>query len=527
MKLKEKESREKFAKAIIQDINSGKIKNKRQLDKKQFDYCSKFYLTSLPTRPYILSKIKNPSKKVLDLLSIKPTRSLSGVQVIAVMLPPFDCPGKCIYCPSSFKDKKAPQSYTGYEPSTLRAQRLNYDPYKIVSNRIQQLDATGNFADKIEIIFQGSSFTALSEKKQEEIVKKSIDAVTEKKSKNIEEAKKQAEKSKRRISGITFETRPDICFEKEIEKMFFLGGTRVELGVQNPDNKIYSKINRGHNVEDVIHSTQLLKDSAFKVLYHLMPGLPGSDYKKDLKNFKKVFSQPEFKPDMVKFYPCLVIKGTQLYEDWESGIFKPLEEKKAIQLLADIKEEIPKWVRVMRVNRDIPSNIISAGVKRTNIRQLVEKELEKRGKNCACIRCREIGLSSRNKVLSKTKPKLKTEFYEASKGEEAFISLETKNNLFAFLRLRKPFLPFLNPLNKRTALVRELHAYGKTLAVGESSLESQQHKGYGEILLREAERIAKEKFDCDSITIISGLGVREYYRKFGYKLKGNYMFKKL
>jgi elongator complex protein 3 len=514
-----------FSKRILEDIKQKKINSLRDIELVQFDYCKKFGLSEVPSRSFILSQIKSPSRKVLKLLSIKPTRSLSGVQVIAVMLPPFDCPGKCVYCPSSFKDRISPQSYTGFEPSTLRAQRLGYDPKKIIQNRIAQLDATGNKANKIELIFQGSSFTVLSKYQQDLLLRNSLDAVTGKESGSLKKAKKFAEKSKRRVVGITFETRPDYCSKKDISQMLFLGGTRVELGVQNPDDLIYKKINRGHDVNSVINSTKLLKDSGFKVLYHLMPGLPGSSFSKDLKNFRKIFTSNDFKPDMIKFYPCLVIKGTKLYTDWKKGNFSPMSEKKTIDLLAKIKSELPPWVRVMRVNRDIPSNIISAGIKKTNLRQLVEKKLHDDNKKCNCIRCREIGLYSRDKVDS-SKPFLKKIFYNASNGQEAFISFESKNCLYGFLRLRKPSKPFLKQINDKTSIIRELHVYGKALDLGKKDINSQQHSGFGKLLMDEAEKVAVEKFDSNKVVIISGLGVREYYKKnFGYKIEEPFVSK--
>jgi len=285
----------------------------------------------------------------------------------------------------------------------------------------------------------------------------------------------------------------------------------------------------------VIDSTRRLKDSSVKVLYHLMPGLPGSNYKKDLKNFKRIFSEPDFKPDMVKFYPCLVIKGTELYKDWKKGDFEPLLEEKAVKLLAEIKSSLPKWVRVMRVNRDIPGNIISAGIKKTNLRQLVHEELARQGKKCNCIRCREIGLQKRDNTsvsgvesLRNLNPKLETEFYDASGGEEAFISFESKGSLFGFGRLRNPKKPFMKEITPKTALLRELHVYGKALPLHGRDGESSQHKGLGTELMLEAERIAKERFGANKMVIISGLGVKEYYQKnFGYKKAGPYMSKKL
>jgi elongator complex protein 3 len=517
----------KFAKNIIREIISNRIKNQHDFSERRFFWSKTIGLTQMPSNPYILSEVKNPSKKILSFLSIKPTRSLSGVQVIAVMLPPFKCPGKCSYCPSQFEGKKAPQSYTGFEPSTMRAQRNNYDPFKIVDGRIKQLDATGNFAEKIELIFQGSSFTALNKVRQEKIVKASLDAVTGKITKTFELSKKLAERSKRRVVGITYETRPDLCGKTEINQLLHLAGTRVELGVQNPDDLVYQKINRGHLVQDVIESTQLLKDSAFKVLYHLMPGLPGSSYKKDLKNFEKIFTNPLFCPDMVKFYPTLVLKNTCLYDDWKKGVYVPLSEKKAINLLAKIKPKIPKWVRVMRVNRDIPSTVIEAGPKLTNLRQMVHVKMKEEGVECNCIRCREAGLKSRDFENKLSDAKLMTEEYFASLGKEIFISYESKKALFGFARLRIPHSPFRPEITKSTAIIRELHVYGKTLGVGKKG-ESIQHKGVGKLIMAEAEKIAKEKFDAKKMVIISGLGVKEYYIKnFGYKKDGPYVSKKL
>jgi elongator complex protein 3 len=517
-----------FAREILSEIRSGVVASPKELGRRGFFWSKELKLKEMPSYPDILSCVKRPSPKMRSLLSVKPTRSLSGVQVIAVMLPPAACPGKCTYCPPSFDGKKTPKSYTGFEPSALRAQRLNYDPYEIVSNRIKQLDLTGNSAQKIELIFQGGSFTSLSKSLQDRVVKQSLDAITKRSTKNVSAAKLAAEKSARKVVGMTFETRPDLCSPADIRRMLFLGGTRVELGVQNPDNKIYKNICRGHSVEDVIFSTRRLKDSSFKVLYHLMPGLPGSNYKKDLKNFKQVFSNPAFRPDMVKFYPCLVIKGTKLYSDWKKGDFTPMDEAKAVLLLADLKSDLPKWVRVMRVNRDIPSNIISAGVKKTNLRQLVEKEMHIRKTKCGCIRCREAGLQSRTGDTDYAAAKIGVEFYDASGGEEAFISYESKGSLFGFVRLRRPGAPFLREITPKTALIRELHVYGRGLAVGEKDVRSPQHKGLGKLLMSEAEKLAKERFGADKMVVISGLGVKEYYIKnFGYKKEGPFVSKNI
>jgi elongator complex protein 3 len=545
----------KFSKKIISAIKSGEIKNKKELGDKKLFESGLLKLGKMPTNPFLLSKIKNPSDFEKTLLGIKPTRSLSGVQTIAVMLDAPECPGKCIYCPGALENNKSAKSYTGFEPSSLRARRLNFDSKKIVENRIVQLDATGNTASKIELIFQGSSFTALSEQKKVNAVKGAIEGVLGKKVNSFEEAKLLAEKSKKRIVGITFETRPDFCKEKDIQNMLELGCTRVELGVQNPDDKIYKKIKRGHSVKDVVDATARLKDSGLKICYHLMPGLPGSSFKKDITNFKKIFENESFKPDMVKIYPCLVIKGSELYEQWKKGKYIPLNEKTAAKIIVEIKKIVPRWVRIMRINRDIPSTVISAGIMKTNLRQIINEQMKKENSFCECIRCREVGLNpelyfaknsnnknNTNELLSpnsrimheKNENGFEVITYNASEGVEEFISVEEQGKLIGFVRLRVPSnyfsekKSFIKEITNKTGLIRELHVYGKAIPVGEADSKSPQHKGVGVLLMKEAERIAKEKYGLEKMIVIAGIGVKEYYiQQLGYKKDGYYVSKKI
>ena len=292
--------------------------------------------------------------------------------------------------------------------------------------------------------------------------------------------------------------------------MVKVGGTRVELGVQTVYDEIYRIVNRGHTVKDVIESTKILKDHGFKIVYHMMLGLPGTDEEMDVKAFKKIFEDQRFRPDMLKIYPTLVIKGSKLYLDWKAGKYKPLTTKEAIERLIKIKQIVPKYVRIVRVNRDIPTNVIDAGIDKSNLRELVHKEMEKRGLKCNCIRCREVG---RN--VPKGKIELKRIDYIASDRPEIFLSFESENDvLVGFLRLR---------IVNDVAFVRELHVYGLMTKIGEEG--EWQHRGYGARLLKEAERIAKEEFGAKKISVISGIGVRNYYRKFGYEYDGLYMSK--
>lgn len=526
---------ELFCREIISVISRGKVRDKRELNNLKLALAKKYRLPSLPTDPDILMHAKNPPKRVRALLSIKPVRSLSGVAVVAVMVKPHKCPGRCIYCPTGI-GKEMPKSYTGREPAALRALEFNFDPFLQAQNRIEQLELTGHSTEKIELIVMGGTFLSTPTKYQDNFVKGALDAISGRREKSntltpLTRAKKTAEGSKRRVVGITYETRPDFCSKHEINRVLSLGGTRVELGVQMPDDVVYEKIKRGHTVNDVVLATSRLKDSALKVCYHIMPGLPASNPENDLSRFKELFSNPDFRPDMLKFYPCLVMEGTELHAEWKAGNYSPLETQEAAELVAEMKSFIPPYCRVMRIQRDIPSNLVSAGVKKSNLRQFVAEAAKRRGIKCRCIRCREAGLNSYlNKVhASPHSAKITHMEYAASKGTEIFISADDakKDLLFGFCRLRIPARPFRPEITARTALVRELRVYGKALPLGARKGGAYQHLGLGKKLLAEAERIASEQFGMKNMLVLSGLGVREYYHCLGYRTKGAYMGKVL
>ncbi len=333
-----------------------------------------------------------------------------------------------------------------------------------------------------------------------------------------------------RCVGMTFETRPDYCKTEDVDRMLDMGVTRVELGVQTIYNYIYKRIERGHTVEDTIESAQILRDSGIKVAMHLMPGL-FADFDRDLRIFKRLFSDERFKPDMLKIYPCLVTKGSKLHEMWEKGEYEPYTSEEAIDLIVEIKKILPKWVRTMRIQRDIPSPLIEAGVKKSNLGELVYKKLHLQDVNCKCIRCREVG----HKASYGIEPELNNvellkEEYKAGGGDELFLSFEDtkKDILIGFLRLRIPSKKAHRlEIDDKTALIRELHVYGSMMPLGEKDENAWQHMGYGEKLLSEAQKIASEDYDIDKILVTSGIGARNYYSKFGYTKLGPYMAKSL
>ncbi len=445
----------------------------------------------------------------------KPTKTISGVTPLAVVIKPRKCPhGTCLYCPSL----AVPQSYTPKSPAIMRAMSLNYDPYKQVLARLKAFKAMGHPTDKIELIILGGTFTAYPIDYQYNFIKNCFDALNGKKSKNLEEAKKLNEKAKHRCIALCIETRPDFCSQEDIERMLEFGCTRVEIGVQAPDDKIYKKVCRGHTVKDVIDATKRLKNAGFKIGYHIMPGLPGSNFKKDIKMFKELFSNPDFKPDQLKIYPTQVIKGAALVKLYEEGKYKPYTKEQLIKLLIEFKKIVPKYCRIMRIMREIPPDFLVAGTIRIDLRKVIHEKMLEQGLKCKCIRCREIGFALLEKKEIKKDLELNKIQYNASKGKEFFIEVINEDDIiFGLIRLRIPD-------KSKTLIIRELHIYGPTLEIGKRERGKTQHTGLGKWLMNEAEKVALES-ECKKISIISGVGVREYYRKLNYKLEKGYMVK--
>ena len=458
----------------------------------------------------------------------KPVRSKAGVTVLTVVLKSKKCEhGTCLYCPGG---DDVPQSYTNKSPAIMRALALNYDIEKQVIARMKVLKEMNHPTEKIEVIILGGTFLQYPVDYQVYVIKTVYDVLNNKKSKNLEEAKKTNESAQHRVVALCIENRPDNCSKEYIKIMLNYGCTRVELGVQIIDDAIYKKINRGHSVKDVIDATSRLKDSGFKIGYHIMPGLPYSNSKKDLNLFKEIFTNNDFKPDQIKIYTCQVIEGSALAKNWEKIKYKPYNAEQTRKVLEQMIKLIPEYCRIMRIMREIPPEKIIAGSDDIGLRSKVEKKLKEENINIQEIRMREIGFNQKN---INRNIKLKITEYNASKGKEFFLQFINNDNiLFGLLRLRFPsrnktFIPEL----KDTAIIREIHVYGQALNLGEKNIKENkegtaQHSGLGKQLIEQAETIAKQH-NYKKLAVISGVGVREYYRKLGYVLEGSYMVKKL
>jgi elongator complex protein 3 len=500
----------------------------------KIEVCRKYKSPFVPANSQILKLVSESLlSRFAPLLVDKQVRSLSGVTTVAVMPKPYGCPhGKCTYCPGG-PDIGVPRAYTGKEPAVMRALESSYDPYLQVQRRLAQLRGMGHPVDKVELILVGGTFPFMPLSYQEDFVKRCLDALNGGEASSLQEAKSRCEIARVKNVGITIETRPDWSRRPHVDHMLSMGVTRVEIGVQTLYDDVYSRIHRDHTVADVVEATQTMKDSALKVGYHMMLGLPGCDPTRDLEAFRMIFENPEFRPDMLKIYPCLVTPGTALYEDWKRGEYQPYLTEEAARLIVEIKKFIPPWVRVMRIQREIPADGIADGVKNGNLRQMVQEELLHRGVVCHCIRCREVGqqLMKNGAIPETDQIRLHRTPYDASGGKEIFISFEDSSQkvLVGYVRLRIPGADIHRPeiADHNAAIIRELHVFGPTVPVGAKQESAFQHKGYGSRLIAEAERIAIDEYDRTKMVVISALGTKNYYARFGYEHDGPYMSRPL
>ncbi len=457
----------------------------------------------------------------------KSTRTISGVTPVAVMTRPQGCPGQCVYCPTY---GATPRSYTPESPAVLRARECEYDAAEQVRIRLRMLTSMGHPIDKIELIIMGGTFLAAPIDYQYTFIKECYDALNGRGSADLEEAKQINETAAHRCVGLCIETRPDWCQTEHVERMLDFGTTRVELGVQMLDDDIYRLVKRGHGVEDVVTATRLLKDHGLKVHYHWMPGLPGSSPEKDIALTRLLFEDPRFRPDGLKLYPTMVVEGTELETWYREGRYQPYDNDVMVDLVARMKSVVPKYVRISRVLRDIPSKFIVGGL-RDSLREEAKQRMKEMETECRCIRCREYGHRA-NAGWEIGEPMLVRMDYDASDGKEVFLSFEDgRETLFGLLRLRIQARPIPRPGLEsvgNVAIIRELHVYGPEVPLRQKDSGSAQHRGLGKALVAEAERIAREEFRAESIVVLSGVGAKEYYRaEFGYREQSGYMIESL
>ncbi|QHS16202.1 tRNA uridine(34) 5-carboxymethylaminomethyl modification radical SAM/GNAT enzyme Elp3 [Halopenitus persicus] len=550
---------------LAERIVAGEI-DRDDLESAKLDVCSTHSSPKVPKNTDILEHAPEEAREEVErVVRRKPVRTASGVSPVAIMTSPELCPhGKCLYCPGGpASEFSSAQSYTGHEPAAARGEQNDYDPYGQVTLRLEQLRAIGHPVDKVELILMGGTMTARSHDYQEWFVKRALEAMNdydldsepepaeeesfaqdpaEYEFRYLEDVIAENETNEIRNIGTTFETKPDWCDPEQIDRMLDLGGTKVEVGVQTTYERINREMHRGHGTQASKDANRRLRDAGFKVGFHMMPGQPGMTREMCLEDFRQLFGNPDWRPDYLKIYPTLVVRGTRVYDSWYNDEYEPLDNETAADLIAEIMGEIPEYTRLQRVQRDIPADFIDAGVWKSNLRQLAEQRAAEKGIEIRDVRSREVGMNDADPDPDAIE--LSTTTYEVAGGTEHFIAFEdpVRDLLVGFCRLRFPSYATGQPGTPGTetdpvrreladaAIVRELHVYGSEAAIGEDAGaggSDWQHKGYGRRLIKHAEELARDA-GFPKVAVISGIGARQYYRdKLGYHQDGPYVSKRL
>jgi elongator complex protein 3 len=546
---------EQVCEELVDRILAGEV-DRESLESAKTEVCGEYGSPKVPKNSDLLDRAPEDARDAVEqVVRRKPVRTASGVSPVAIMTSPHRCPhGKCLYCPGGPDSEfSSAQSYTGHEPAAARGQQNDYDPYGQVRLRLEQLRQIGHPVEKVELILMGGTMTARSHDYQEWFVKRALQAMNEYDVDGdpnpaqgesfaqddydfeyLEDVIARNETADVRNVATTFETKPDWCDPEQIDRMLYLGGTKVEVGVQTTFERINREMHRGHGTQASIDANRRLRDAGFKVGFHMMPGQPGMSQEMCLEDFRRLFERSEWRPDYLKIYPTLVVEGTAVYDSWHQGEFEPLDNDEAAELVAEIKSMIPRYTRLQRVQRDIPADFIEGGVWKSNLRQLARQRMDEHGWTCDCIRCREVGHND----ADPDGVDLEVTTYEVAGGTEHFISIEdfAQDLLVGFCRLRFPNDPVRRELDN-AAVVRELHVYGSEVGVGmdgegpggpaDDGVGRHQHRGHGRRLLETAENLAADA-GFEKLAVLSGIGVRQYYReKLDYVQDGPYVSTRL
>ncbi|MDY6873901.1 MAG: tRNA uridine(34) 5-carboxymethylaminomethyl modification radical SAM/GNAT enzyme Elp3 [Chloroflexota bacterium] len=467
-------------------------------------------------------------ESLLGKIRMKPTRTLSGVTTVTVLTRYHPCPGNCIFCP---QEDKMPKSYLSDEPGARRGLDNNFDPYYQVRNRIKALEAVGHPTDKIELLILGGSFSSYPQDYQEWFVRRCFDAMNEVNLddkpgfETLAEAQARNVTASHRNVGLVVETRPDLVTQQELTRYRMLGVTKVQMGAQSMDDRILKLNRRGHTAEETLQATALLRAAGFKIVLHWMPNLLGATPESDREDFQRLWGESAVCPDELKIYPCQLLEHTELYERWQQGEYHPYSEETLLNLIVDIKPSVPRYCRINRIIRDIPSTYVVAGNKNTSLRQDIQREMTQRGTYCDCIRCREV----RRHAVNSESVELHDLVYHPAFAEEHFLSFDTPDDRLAgFLRLSLPADTSVTGMADLAgaAIVREVHVYGQSLEVGEERDGLAQHSGLGTRLLAAAEGLAREQ-GFGRLAVIAAVGTRGYYAGRGFELGEHYMVKEI
>ena len=514
---------------LAEQVGNGGVKSRMALEKLKKRAAKQYSLDRYVSNSEVIAALEPGAKGAFEeMLRVHPRRSASGIVVVTAFSAPYSCPhGTCVFCPGGPRSG-TPQSYLPDSPGMRTALGVVFDPFLQVRRSLANYERNGHGTDKVETVIEGGTFIALPADYQTSFVKGVYDGLNGSASGTLEEAQAANESAQSRCVGLTLESKPDWCRPQDVDRMLSFGITRVEIGVQSLRNATLSRSNRGHTVEDTLDAFRVVRDTGLKVTAHMMPGLPGATPEDDLEDLRTLFGRDDLRPDMMKLYPTLVVPGTALAKQFEAGVYRPYDLRTVVELLSDMKRFVPRWHRIMRIQREIPAGEILGGVKNGNLRELVLARAEEKGWRCGCIRCREVALSEPSAMDEEDALAYREERYSASGGLEVFGSFEYERSgkIAGFVRLRVPSERAHRPEMAGSAVVRELRVYGRQVEVGGRSESAWQHRGLGASLMESAERLSSEEFDAKRVLVTSAVGTRNYYRKLGYERLGPYMAKR-
>ncbi len=504
-----------------------------------------------------------------QLIQMRPTRTQSGVVPVTVFTPPFPCPGQCIFCPN---DLRMPKSYLSDEPGAQRAEDNGFHPYLQTWNRLAVFRALGHSTQKVELIVLGGTWSFyprpyqrwfvgqcllamndfgagidgrqkplpldyktsslprfvdgrdLSESynkrlsrhlKQHQHLSDDLMHATERPLgwDTLRELQRDNAQAACRCVGLVLETRPDYVSEDEVRHLRRLGCTKVQLGIQSLNEEVLRRNKRGHTATQSRQACDLLRRAGFKIMAHWMPNLLGSSVIRDGEDFQRLFdSRQGVCPDELKVYPCSLIESAELMQFYERGEWQPYARDELLALLMIVFRSTPRYCRLSRVIRDIPSDDIVAGNRTTNLRELAERQLHAQGQRSQDIRRREI----KKECPDVDSLHLHKTHYATATGEDVFLEyVDDDDQLAALLRLSLPSeASFIAELASH-ALIREVHVYGPAMAVGERQTTRVQHQGLGRALVEAAQQHARAE-GYAALCVISAVGTRQYYRNLGF-----------
>jgi elongator complex protein 3 len=511
-------------------LSQGGVGSRKELEKLKKRAAEDFALDRYLSNSEIIAALPPGDRpRFEEFLRVHPRRSASGIVVVTAFSAPFPCPhGTCVFCPGGPRFG-TPQSYLPRSPGMRSALEAAFDPCLQVRKCVSKYEMNGHDTGKVEAIIEGGTFIAVPRDYQLGFVKGVYDGLNGWKATTLEEAQEANESAASRCVGLTLESKPDWCTPRDVDLMLAYGVTRLEVGVQSLRDRVLARSNRGHTAADSERAFQVARDAGLKVTAHMMPGLPGATPEEDLEDLKRLFEEEAFRPDMSKIYPTLVVPGTALAREFEAGLYSPYTVECVVELLSEMKRSVPRWHRIMRIQREIPADEISGGVQSGNLRQLVLRRVQEKGFSCQCIRCREVALRGPGAFDEGDELRYVELRYSASGGEEVFGSFESRRSgaIAGFVRLRLPSPRAHRPEMAGGAVVRELRVYGRAVRVGRRLGSAWQHRGLGGELMARAEKVAREELGAKRLLVTSAVGTRNYYRRLGYEREGPYMARRL